>query len=211
MYQNQNNDRYKQQKANLPQINENIRFSSFVLIDENGTNLGELVKNEAMRIAEEKKLDVVIISPNANPPIAKLMDYSRHLYEQKRKKRESKKKQTVIRIKEINVKPTIGNHDLTWRANNAIKWLDEGFHVKFTVKAFNRLITRDEIIQNLFDTFIKLIGEHGEIERNFSRSAANSYEASIIPNKNYKPKIKENDVTAETKQMNNEIKENPDA
>ncbi|WP_084266088.1 translation initiation factor IF-3 [[Mycoplasma] testudinis] len=185
---NNNRDRARPQRAQLPPMNETIRFPSFVVIDENSNNLGELVRAEALRLGEQKGLDVVIISPNANPPIAKLMDYGRFLYEQKRKKRESKKKQTVIRVKEINVKPTIGAHDLKWRADNAKRWLDEGFHVKFTVKAFNRMITRDDIINKLYESFIEMIGEHGEVEKGFTRSASNMYEANIIPNKNHKPK-----------------------
>ncbi|WP_027123976.1 translation initiation factor IF-3 [Mycoplasmoides pirum] len=184
---NSNTNFQKQQKSNNPLMNETIP-KRIVLIDENSNNLGELSKEEALQMATDKQLDVVVISPNAKVPIAKLMDYGRFLYEQKRKKRESKKKQTVIKVKEINVKPTIGQHDLSWRANNAKDWLDDGFHVKFSVKAFNRLITREDIINNLFDSFIKLVGEHGEIEKKFVRTAANTYEATIVPNKNYKPK-----------------------
>ena len=111
--QNRNHQR-KQHKNDGPMLNENITSASFVLIDENGNNLGQVTKANALEMASKKQLDVVVISsPNASPVIAKLMDYGRYLYEQKRKKRESKKKQTVIRVKEINVKPTIGQHDLT--------------------------------------------------------------------------------------------------
>ncbi|WP_084269009.1 translation initiation factor IF-3 [Mycoplasmoides alvi] len=192
--QNSNSGNAKKsiKNSNTPLMNENLP-NRIILIDENATNLGEVSKSQALQMANEKQLDVVLISPNANPPIAKLLDYGRYLYEQKRKKRESKKKQTVIKVKEINVKPTIGQHDISWRAKNAINWLDDGFHVKFSVKAFNRLITREEIINNLFNSFIELIGDHGEIEKKFTRTAANTYEATIVPNKNYKPKVNEND------------------
>lgn len=183
---NNNRDGNRNQRNQLPLMNNAIRYPSFVLIDENSTNLGELVRAEALRIGEQRGLDVVIISPNAKPPIAKLMDYGRYLYDQKRKKRQSKKKQTVIRVKEVNVKPTIGSHDLSWRAENAKRWLDEGFHIKFTVKAFNRMITRDEIINKLFQSFMGMIGDSGEIGKEFSRIASNMYEAMIIPNKNRK-------------------------
>lgn len=190
-HKNNSNNFRKNSKTNLPLMNETLP-NKITLIDETGSNLGEMSKSQALQLATEKQLDVVVISPNVNPPIAKLLDYGRYLYEQKRKKRESKKKQTIIKVKEINVKPTIGQHDLTWRAKNAIGWLNDGFHVKFSVKAFNRLITREEIINNLFNSFIALIGEHGEIEKKFTRTAANTYEATIIPNKNYKSSVTRN-------------------
>ncbi len=180
-------DGFRNPKSNAPQMNETLpRF--VVLIDETGANLGEMSKADALRKAAEKQLDAVVISPNAKVPIAKLMDYGRWQYEQKRKKRESKKKQTIIKIKEISVKPTIGQHDLAWRANNAKNWLSDGCHVKFTVQTYNRLISREDIINGIFNTFIGLIGEQGEVEKPFSRVAANSYEAIIVPNKNYRPK-----------------------
>lgn len=184
--QNHNNNIKKKIKTNLPLINENIPYEMLTVIDENSNNLGQISKSQAVKMANSKELDLVLISSNATPPIAKFMDYGRYIYEQKRKKRESKKKQTIIRMKEINVKPTIGQHDLDWRAKNAIRWLEDGCHVKFCVKAFNRMINRDDIINNLFNKFCDLIGTKGEIEKKFTRTAANTYEAIIVPRKNAK-------------------------
>ncbi|QEX46660.1 translation initiation factor IF-3 [Mycoplasmoides gallisepticum] len=186
-YMNQdNNQRNKRPKPNLPPINKNIKFDSFTLIDENGTNLGVVTKEAALAMGDSKGLDVVVISNNPSTVIAKLMDYGKHVYEQKRKKRDSKKKQTVVKVKEINFKAGVGDHDIEWRAKKSIEWLNDGFHVKFTIRAFSRMITREELIKEVYDKFYQFIQDYADVQKPYTKVSRNMYEAVFIPTKNKK-------------------------
>ncbi|MDC4163683.1 translation initiation factor IF-3 [Mycoplasma bradburyae] len=190
-----NNQRSKRPKPNLPPINKNIKFNSFTLIDENGTNLGVVSKDQALAMGDSKGLDVVVISNNSDTVIAKLMDYGKHVYEQKRKKRDNKKKQTVVKVKEINFKAGVGDHDIEWRAKKSLEWLDDGFHVKFTIRAFSRMITREELIKEVHDKFYAIIKDHAEIQKPYTKVSRNMYEAVFIPAKNNKKKSESNPET----------------
>ncbi|QZX49439.1 translation initiation factor IF-3 [Mycoplasma sp. E35C] len=197
--QNRNN----RQKASLPPINKNIKFNSFTLIDENGSNLGVMNKEQALALGESKGLDVVIISNNPNTVIAKLMDYGKHVYEQKRKKRDSKKKQTVVKVKEITFKATVANHDIQWRAKKSIEWLNDGFHVKFLIRVFSRMITRENLIKEIYDKFYEIIKDHADLQKPFTKVSHNMYEALFVPAKNKKKAESSSETNAEPTQNNN--------
>ncbi len=115
-------------------LNEEIREKEIRVIGSDNEQLGILPTKEALRLAEEKELDLVMIAPTANPPVCRIMDYGKFLYEQSKKDKEAKKKQKVVDIKEVRLSPTIEEHDVTIKANNARRFLQEGDKVKVTVR-----------------------------------------------------------------------------
>lgn len=141
-------------------INEKIKFSVLEVIDETGQHLGALKRAEALKLAQDKDLDLVVIAIQDKKVIAKILDYGKFKFEQKRKQKENKKKQQVVNVKEIKVKPLIGDHDLKVRAENAKKWLANGDKVKFIIEARGRMSVKYEYIQLVYDKFIALLGDN---------------------------------------------------
>ncbi|WP_125152749.1 translation initiation factor IF-3 [Clostridium rectalis] len=115
-------------------VNEEIREKEIRVITDDGEALGILSSSEALKIAEEKELDLVLIAPTANPPVCKIMNFGKFVYEQSKKEKEARKKQKVINLKEIRLSPTIEEHDIGIKANNAKKFLLAEDKVKVTVR-----------------------------------------------------------------------------
>ena len=107
-------------------INRQIRAHQVLVIDENGVQRGTMSVPEACRLAEESGLDLVEVSPNANPPVCKILDFGRYRYEMEKKSREAKKNQTVVKIKEIRMQPKIEKHDLETKSKAIAEFLGEG-------------------------------------------------------------------------------------
>jgi len=126
-------------------VNERIRISPIRLIDDNGDQLGIVATDEARRLAAERGLDVVEVAPNARPPVCRLMDYGKYKYEQARKQREAKKKQHVINVKEVKLRPKIETHDLQFKLRHARRFLEDGDKVKFTLMFRGREVTHPEL------------------------------------------------------------------
>ena len=117
---------------------------------------------EAQAIANNKNLDLVMISPNANPPVCKIMDYGKYKYEQSRKEKESKKKQKVVNIKEVRLRPGIEANDLNTEANQAIKFLKKGDKVKVELRFRGRELGHKDIGKEVMLKFIDIVKEFGE-------------------------------------------------
>ena len=117
---------------------------------------------EAQTIANNKNLDLVMISPNANPPVCKIMDYGKYKYEQSRKEKESKKKQKVVNIKEVRLRPGIEANDLNTKANQAIKFLKKGDKVKVELRFRGRELGHKDIGKEVMLKFIVIVKEFGE-------------------------------------------------
>ena len=117
---------------------------------------------EAQTIANNKNLDLVMISPNANPPVCKIMDYGKYKYEQSRKEKESKKKQKVVNIKEVRLRPGIEANDLNTKANQAIKFLKNGDKVKVELRFRGRELGHKDIGKEVMLKFIDIVKEFGE-------------------------------------------------
>ena len=117
---------------------------------------------EAQTIANNKNLDLVMISPNANPPVCKIMDYGKYKYEQSRKEKESKKKQKVVNIKEVRLRPGIEANDLNTTANQAIKFLKKGDKVKVELRFRGRELGHKDIGKEVMLKFIDIVKEFGE-------------------------------------------------
>lgn len=115
-------------------VNEEIREKQVRVIGDDGSQLGIINTRDALKIAEEKELDLVVISPTAVPPVCKIMDLGKFIYEQTKKEKENKKNQKVVNIKEIRLSATIDEHDVEIKANNASKFLKAGDKVKVTVR-----------------------------------------------------------------------------
>ena len=117
---------------------------------------------EAQTIANNKNLDLVMISPNANPPVCKIMDYGKYKYEQSRKEKESKKKQKVVNIKEVRLRPGIEANDLNTKANQAIKFLKKGDKVKVELRFRGRELGHKDIGKEVMLKFKEIVKEFGE-------------------------------------------------
>ena len=117
---------------------------------------------EAQTIANNKNLDLVMISPNANPPVCKIMDYGKYKYEQSRKEKESKKKQKVVNIKEVRLRPGIEANDLNTKANQAIKFLKKGDKVKVELRFRGRELGHKDIGKEVMLKFMDIVKEFGE-------------------------------------------------
>ncbi|MCV3743599.1 translation initiation factor IF-3 [Ureaplasma sp. ES3154-GEN] len=164
-----------------PLINENIRFKRMTVIDAQGNNLGELDREEALRLANQANLDLVLIARRDNKSVVKILDYGKFRYEQKRKQRENRKNQTTTKVKEIKVKPTIGDHDLNVRIENAKKWLADKDYVKFVVVARGRMASKIEIINGVFQKFASALEGIANIVQANKKINDMRYESLIEP------------------------------
>ncbi len=134
-------------------INESIKFNSVSVIDETGEKLGSMSKKDAIELAYSKDLDLVLVSPNENNPVCKLLDYSKYKFEMSKKAKEAKKKQKTIEIKEVRLSPNIDKHDLEVKAKMAEKFIASGNKVKVAMRFRGRelnFIAQGKVIMNDF-------------------------------------------------------------
>jgi translation initiation factor IF-3 len=125
----------KEKKDIMPLTNEQIRAPKVQLINHLGENVGIVNRSEALRLAQEVDSDLVLLAPTGkdNVPVVKIMDFGKVLYEKKKKQTEAKKKQKVIQVKEIKIRPTIGENDYQTKINHVVQFLNEGKHVKISI------------------------------------------------------------------------------
>lgn len=150
-------------KENL--INEEIRDKELRVIDADGTMVGIMSRDEALELANERKLDLVNISPNANPPVCKILDYGKYRYELQKREKEAKKKQKTTQIKEIRLSTFIEDHDINVKANTAAKFLKEGDKVKVSLRFRGR--ERDYVNKGMdvMNKFADVVSEVGNVEK----------------------------------------------
>ena len=154
----------KGKKESLPMINERIRAEEVQLITHDGENIGVVSKAKALRMAQDVSLDLVLISDEGKEgtPVAKIMDFGKILYEKKKKQTESKKHQKVIQIKEIKIRPLIGEHDYQTKMKQAIQFLEEGKRVKITLFFKGREnITKEKRGTEIFEKVSSTLDEQG--------------------------------------------------
>lgn len=164
------------------QINEQIRDREIRLIGENGEQLGIMSAREAQALANEKNLDLVKISPNATPPVCKIMDYGKYKYEAAKKEKESKKKQKVVVLKEIRLRPSIEDNDLKTKAKNAAKFLESGDKVKVAVRFRGRELGHKEIGYQVIKAFVEMVGDAGTPDKD-PKFEGNSLVLTLEPKK----------------------------
>jgi translation initiation factor IF-3 len=136
-------------------VNHRIRVPEVRVIAADGSQLGILGTQEAMRLAQEQGLDLVEVNPKADPPVCKILDFGKYKYEEKKKAGEAKRKQTVVEIKEIKLRPKTDDHDLAFKVKAARRFLEAGHKVKFTVRFRGREITHPEKAHEQLDFVIK--------------------------------------------------------
>lgn len=132
-------------------VNEKIRAREVRLIDSNGDQLGVKSRQEALEIAQTRNLDLVLVAPNAKPPVCRIMDYGKYRFEQQKKEKEARKKQKVINVKEVRLSPGIEEHDFNTKLKNARKFLEKGDKVKASIRFRGRAITHKELGQEVLD------------------------------------------------------------
>ena len=147
------------------QLNEEIRDKELRVIDVDGAQLGILSAEEALKIAFEKDLDLVKIAPQATPPVCKIMDYGKFLFEQQKREKEQRKNQKVIEIKEIRMSSTIDTHDFNTKVNQAIKFLNGGDKLKVSVRFRKRTVAHPQFGEELLVKFKEAVSEVGVVDK----------------------------------------------
>ncbi|MEK3890434.1 translation initiation factor IF-3 [Bacillus sp. FSL K6-3431] len=145
-------------------VNEGIRARELRLVDHNGEQLGVKSRNEALEIAARVNLDLVLVAPNAKPPVARIMDHGKHRFEQQKKEKEARKNQKVINLKEVRLSPTIDEHDFNTKLRNGRKFLEKGDKVKASIRFKGRAITHKEIGQRVLTRFAEECEDVATIE-----------------------------------------------
>jgi len=146
-------------------INERIRAREIRVIGENGEQIGVVPVSEALKLAKERNLDLVEVAPKAEPPVCRIMDFSKYKYEQEKRERLARKKQRVIHIKEIRVKPNIEEHDYQTKLCHLKRFLERGDKAKITLIFRGREMAHIETGRNLMDRFMRDLSEFAEVER----------------------------------------------
>ena len=145
-------------KQDLP-INEQIRANKVQIIDNEGSKIGPISLNEALDMAYEKKLDLVLVAPNAEVPVCKLMNYGKYKFEQAKREKEAKKKQKTFELKEIRITPNIEEHDFSFKVKNARKFIEDGNKVKVTVRFRGRELNYLKLGEEELNHFIEELSD----------------------------------------------------
>ena len=154
----------KRTRPKGPRVNDRIRAREVQVINSGGQNLGTLPLNKAIEIARQEGLDLIEISPNANPPVCKIIDIGKYKYDLQKKANKAKKKQKVINLKEIKLRPVTEIHDYNFKIKNAQKFLTKGDKVKFTVQFRGREMQHTNLGHKLMDRIIQDTASLGKIE-----------------------------------------------
>lgn len=160
--------------------NEQIRAREVRLIGPEGEQLGVVGRNEAIEMAKEKGMDLVEVAATADPPVARIMDYGKFKYEQQKKKQEAKKRQVVVHIKEIKMRPKTDEHDYQTKLNHVKRFLDEGDRVKVTIFFRGREIVHKERGATVLDRVIEDTKEVAKVEQE-ARAEGRTLQILLVP------------------------------
>ena len=170
----------KKKSSHFPKANLEITAISVRLINDKGEMLGVISIDDALKQAQKEGLDLVEVSPNSEPPVCKIMDFGRHKYQEKKKSQDARKKQKTVSLKEIKLRPTIGDHDLQIKAKSINSFIHDGNKVKVTLKFKGREITHQEIGFAVFEKLRALLSEETKIEHE-PKMEGNQLMMIIIP------------------------------
>jgi len=151
-------------KPRGPKTNERIRSPEVQVISSEGKNLGTLSTKEAINLAKQEGLDLIEISPNANPPVCKIIDIGKYKYDLQKKANKAKKKQKIVNLKEIKLRPVTEIHDYNFKIKNAQKFLEKGDKVKFTVRFKGREMQHTHLGNKLMERIINDTSKVGKVE-----------------------------------------------
>lgn len=154
----------KQKKGTEDLVNDAIRCKEMLVITDKGEKLGVLPRAKALAEAEDSGLDLVLVSPDSNPPVAKLMDYSRFRFEQQKKLKEMRKNQKVVVVQEIQLSPTIEKHDFETKARKAQTILEKGNKVKISLRFKGRMIVHQDLGKEVIERFVERLAECSTLE-----------------------------------------------
>lgn len=146
-------------------INESIREKEVRAIDSDGSQLGVLPTRQVLEMAYSRDLDLVMISPTAQPPVCKIMDYGKYRFEQSKRDKEAKKKQKIVEIKEVRMSLNIDTHDLETKIGQANKFLGQGNKVKVSIRFRGREMAHKSLGVELMNRFIELIGDEAVVDK----------------------------------------------
>jgi translation initiation factor IF-3 len=146
-------------------VNREIRVPEVRVIDAEGSNLGVMQTTEAVRLAQESELDLVEVAPNAEPPVARIMDFGKFLYEQSKKEREARKAQKQVEIKEIQLRPKTNEHHTQFKVRNARGWLEDGNKVKVRIRFRGREITYPEVAMEQLQEIVDELTDVAVVEQ----------------------------------------------
>jgi len=147
-------------------INEQIREKEVRVVSDSGEQLGIMATDKAQALADEADMDLVNISPNANPPVCKIMDYGKFRFEQGKKQKEAKKNQKTVEIKEMRLSATIDTHDMEIKAKNVRKFLVAGDKVKVSIRFRGRQLAHTDKGREVMKTFIEMLEDVATVEKN---------------------------------------------
>ena len=146
-------------------INEQIRCKEVRVIGEEGQQLGVMTSKEAMNLAKEAGVDLVMVSPSANPPVCTIVDYGKFKYEQLRREKEAKKKQKVVEVKEVRLSPNIDVNDLNTKCNAARKFIEKGNKVKVSLRFRGREMAHVDTTKHILEDFAEKLSDVAVIEK----------------------------------------------
>ena len=146
-------------------MNQAIRFAQVLVIDKDGKQLGVMSSMQANQIAEQQGLDLLCVAPQARPPVCKILDYGKHRFEQQKKAKEAKKNQQIIDIKEVQLSPSIGDHDLMVKVKRAREFLEEGHKVKVVLRFRGRQMAHQDFGMDTMQRFIDHVSDLSQVEK----------------------------------------------
>ena len=146
-------------------INEEINGKEIRVIGDDGAQLGIMSSKDAQKLANQKNLDLVMIAPQANPPVCRIMDYGKYRFEQAKREKEARKNQHVVEVKEIRMSLNIDTHDFNTKVNNAIKFLKGGDKVKVSIRYRGREMAHPELGNGLIQRFAEQCAEYGVVDK----------------------------------------------
>lgn len=187
----------KRSAKSFIRTNERIRAREVRVIDENGEQLGVMAPFEALKMARERSLDLVEISPNATPPVCKIQDYGKFLYEKDKSDRAARKKQKVIVIKEVKFSVTVDEHDYQTKKNQAVRFLGEGDKVKASLRFKGRQMAHRDLGYKIINRLILDIGDAGLVEF-MPRMEGTTLHAILAPSKKAEAPVKKPATKADT-------------
>lgn len=155
----------KKDRYNGDLVNEKIRFPEVHVIGPDGESLGKMSRIDAYRKAESYELDLLCVAPQANPPVCKIINYGKYRFDAQKKAKEAKKNQKIIELKEIQLTPQIGQHDIETKVKAAIKFLEDGNKVKVGVRFKGRQMAHPEVGNETLNKFLEYVTDYATIEK----------------------------------------------
>ena len=156
-------------------VNEQIRSKEVRLIGKDGDQVGVVSRDEALRIAEQENLDLVLVSPNAKPPVARVIDYGKYRYEQQKREKEQRKKQKTVNVKEIRLSPTIDDHDFETKMRQGRGFVEKGDKVKVSIRFRGRAITHKDIGREVLERFAEGMKDVAQVESKTQMEGRNMF------------------------------------